>query len=87
MIEDIAKQIVEMVKKKNCDYGGAFFITRERFGAVAFLIRLLDKVNRLERMVETGKAFYESYEDTIMDIVGYCLLELEYLKKQQEVKE
>jgi len=54
--------------------------TREKYGEIAFLIRIEDKLNRLETLlrnkeIEKGD---ESIEDTIKDLMGYCLLELYY---------
>lgn len=70
-------EIADMLVKKNNSYGNSYFKTREEFGKIVFLIRLTDKLNRLKMLVETSKdEYFESYEDTIKDIIGYCLLEL-----------
>jgi hypothetical protein len=78
-VREIALEIARMVEKKNADYGDSFRKTREKFGPIAFLIRLTDKINRLESILNKGTTHFESYEDTIRDIAGYCILELAYV--------
>ena len=77
---------VETLQKKNTDYGNSYELLRERFGEVAFIVRLFDKVYRLEALYNNGEAKVtdESFEDTIKDIVGYCTLELKYRSERRE---
>lgn len=78
-ITKIALDIVRMLEKKNKDYGDSYAILREEYGPISFVIRLSDKINRLKTLVNKPQADSdESLEDTIRDIIGYCLLELEY---------
>ncbi len=41
----------------------------------------MDKVSRLKTLVKQNAQVEETIEDTIKDILGYCLLELYYRKK------
>lgn len=63
-----------MYVKKNQDYGDSFAKSFEEYGMTMPLIRLEDKLNRLKSLVKSGKANYESIEDTLMDLANYSLL-------------
>ena len=83
----IASSIADILRAKNTDYGDSFAKTRDRFGSAAFHIRLFDKTNRLEvldgllndndRLTKD-----ESSLDTLKDIIGYSILELDYRLQQ-----
>lgn len=77
-LQKIANEIIELVCKKNADYGNSFFYTRESFGAKATVIRLWDKITRFEVLTRDKPQSDETIEDTLKDIVGYSLLELLY---------
>lgn len=80
-LEEIVRSVVELLLKKNADYGNSYFELRSEFGKVAFLVRLGDKYGRLKVLAKKEpEVTGESEEDTIRDIIGYCLLELYYRK-------
>jgi hypothetical protein len=75
----LSLEVVQLLMRKNNDYGSSYFELRDEYGYVAFLVRLADKFARLKHLAENKPAFEdESVEDTLKDIVGYCLLELYY---------
>lgn len=61
--------------KKHNDYGCEGI---NRFGEMGIIIRLSDKVERYLHLVER-QAMNESTDDTLLDIVGYCVVALMYL--------
>ena len=75
--------IVNLLITKNLDYGSSFFKNMKKWGMTSFLIRLDDKLGRLETIEKRQKIEVksESVEDTINDIIGYCLLLKHYLNK------
>lgn len=76
-IQDELEIVLNTLLEKNRSYGNSYFETRNEFGNVAFIIRLIDKVNRLKTLHKYNiDSYFESYQDTIRDIIGYCLLEL-----------
>lgn len=79
-------EIKEMLTRKMQSYKNSYFETRKEYGSLVFLIRLIDKVNRLKALIDEDmqEFFKESYEDTIKDIIGYCLLELIFEKIQKK---
>jgi hypothetical protein len=85
-LEKIAEEIVEIVIKKNKDYGNSFDLMIDKYGMIALLIRFQDKIGRLDSLVLKGQKQEvedESYVDTLKDIVGYGLLALQYLEAKQ----
>jgi hypothetical protein len=81
--ETIAANIVELLNRKTTDYGNSYDRLREEFGDVAFYIRLFDKLYRLMQVDKHGHQVEETAQDTLKDIVGYCLLELRYRKGEE----
>ena len=77
------ESLYPLLRKKQEDYG---YANHSRFGRNGLIVRLHDKVSRLENLMNTselgendGIPNYESVVDTLSDIVGYsiigCLLE------------
>ena len=86
-IEEIAKQIATLVEKKDKDYGKAFDKSMDKFGDMVYVIRLEDKVNRVENIIMNhgyNVVADEKVEDTVKDIIGYSLLFLRRLSKERE---
>lgn len=60
---------------KNSDYGDSVGDTYEKFGEVSFLIRITDKYNRINNLIDSeAQVTDEKLEDTILDMANYCLL-------------
>lgn len=78
---DIHKQLCdglnELYAAKNHDYGDSFAELRKKFPN-SILIRLYDKLNRLETLMAGERAMVndESITDTLRDIANYALMEL-----------
>ena len=80
---EILMSVDELLKRKNADYGNSYNESRREFGPTAFLLRINDKFARLKTLTNSeAKVNDESVEDTIADIIGYCTLELRYLKQK-----
>ncbi len=77
----ILKQLETLLIKKNKDYNNSFDRTVDEYGYVA--IELDKKKNRLHSLLKNKeKPNYESIEDTLLDIAGYCVLSLIYLENK-----
>lgn len=73
---DICQMLHETYKAKNADYGDSFALVRGKYSN-AILIRLNDKLNRLETLMNGGKQHVdESIDDTLLDLANYCIMEL-----------
>ena len=57
----------------------------DKFGLVVIPIRLSDKFNRVCQLIKHGKLSEndESLEDTLLDMAGYSILGLKYLKEHE----
>jgi hypothetical protein len=93
--EDLCRQALELMKKKNHDYAGNSgktpFANFERCEAMGictteagFLVRMTDKLSRLSTFADAGKLQVdnEGYNDAIVDIINYCVLFSAYVKSK-----
>ena len=81
--KDITSGLCETLESKNSDYGNSFDMLRNEYGMMSTLIRLGDKLNRLKTLTTTPAKVDESIEDTLLDLAGYCCLELNYRKERE----
>lgn len=70
------ENLSETLVAKNADYGNSFEKSYEKHGLVSAVIRLEDKLNRLESLLENDAKVNESIDDTLLDIAGYAILTL-----------
>ena len=85
----IFNEILENIKythdKKNDDYKDSYSDTMKRFGTKSGLVRIYDKFNRIENILNSDKAAnFESAEDNLQDLATYAIMMLEYIKKGGE---
>ena len=82
---EICDGIKELYKAKNSDYNDSYSKVRSKFvdvvpkaKEVTFLLRINDKLSRLEQLLLKGNQQVkdESINDTIRDLANYCLMEL-----------
>lgn len=85
-IGETCESVEELLKKKNHDYGNSFSLQFEKYGIMSAIIRMDDKMRRLENLVKGSEARVvdESIEDTLQDLVGYGTLALVELQKLKE---
>lgn len=82
-IEKISNEVMLTLKKKNDDYGNSYIKNIERFGKQAMLIPMFNKLDRLESLSKKENQNFESFEDSLKDLIGYCLMATEYLKRSK----
>mgnify|MGYP001186281789 CR=1 FL=1 len=83
LIKDTCDEIKNLLLRKNHDYGNSFSKQYEKYGMVSGLIRLDDKMSRLDSLMKKEALVDESVEDTVMDIAGYAVLLLIELRKKK----
>lgn len=93
MHKEICDKLNETYEKKNNDYGDSFAKVRA-IVPDAIMVRIYDKVSRLETLLKKENKQLvndESIEDTLIDLANYCIMEVieRNLDKNQnkEVKE
>lgn len=68
--------MVSTLVKKQLDYGHGNI---NKFGTIGILVRLSDKIQRFKNLTSGNRnPQVESIEDTLLDIVGYCIIGLMY---------
>ena len=74
---EITSKMADVYAAKNHDYGDSFARLRERY-PISILIRLMDKLNRLDTLLtgETAQVKDESIDDTLLDLANYAVMEL-----------
>lgn len=74
---EITARMTEVYIAKNHDYGNSFAKLRERY-PTSILVRLADKLNRLETLMlgADAKVKEESIDDTLLDMANYAVMEL-----------
>lgn len=84
----LCNHISDMYRRKNADYGDAFGKSWEKYGITASLIRLGDKMNRIEQLTSTGKQQVndESVRDTLLDLASYALMTVIELDERKILK-
>ena len=65
--------MVSTLCRKQHDYGHGNI---NRFGIYGVIVRLSDKIERLANLNNIDKPQNESRQDTLLDIVGYCVIAL-----------
>lgn len=74
--KQIGDEIVRLLIEKNNAYGNSSQKTYEKYGLESYLIRMEDKINRLENLSSHKDVdnVGESIEDTLKDLAGYAIL-------------
>jgi hypothetical protein len=79
-IQVITDELSIILQKKNKDYGGASF----DLGMKGNFVHIHDKAKRLRTLVWEGQASnFESVRDTLLDLMGYCVIGLHILEQEQ----
>lgn len=82
---EILEEMKEVHRKKNADYGNNFHKRYERWGFLTALLRLSDKMERLENIYEKGEIEVkdESVEDTLLDLANYAVMTIVELRNNK----
>ena len=85
---DITNSMIQTYQAKNQDYGNSFEKSLYKFGLIASVIRLNDKMNRIESLSRTeAKIVDESIEDTLLDLANYSVMTIIWLRKNRANEE
>ena len=82
---NITMDMAKTYEAKNHDYGNSFEQSLDKFGLVASVVRLGDKMNRIESLTKKeAQVKDESIKDTLLDLASYSVMTLMWLNKQQK---
>ena len=71
-MKQVQSEALELFKKKNTDYGDAF----ANYGPVGVLVRMGDKISRLNHITKNGITLVENekLKDTLIDLHNYAAM-------------
>lgn len=89
LIAEVCDGVRDLLIRKDHDYGASFSNQFEKRGVLSSLIRMEDKINRLDTLIEgrESRVSDESIEDTVADLAGYALLTLVEMQKGRDDNE
>lgn len=76
-------ELLSIFEKKNSDYGNSFEESLEKHGIIAAIVRMEDKMGRLNSLTKKGaeqKVSDESLVDTLKDLSNYALMTAVWLE-------
>lgn len=84
--ETITKEMHELYKRKNSDYGSSINDTYKKYGMVAYLVRMEDKINRARTLIQKKEidVFDEKMRDTLIDLANYTILAIMELDEEEQ---
>jgi hypothetical protein len=82
----ITDELKDTYIKKNHDYGNSFDKSIDKFGLTAAVVRMNDKMERLNSLLHKDAKVDESIRDTVMDLANYCIMTAMYLDSKKEKK-
>ena len=83
--EEIVKEMLELYKAKNSDYGDSFGETYKKLGLISAVTRISDKVNRLQSLcIKEQKINDESIRDTLIDLADYAVMTIIEMEDEKE---
>ena len=78
-------KLYDIYIKKNADYGDSFSKAMAEFGAISFVVRASDKMERLKNLVNKDPVVTnESFNDTVEDLALYCIMYLMEVENKRE---
>lgn len=82
---DITTNMAKTYAAKNHDYGNSFEQSCNKFGIIASVVRLGDKMNRIESLViKKAEVKDESIKDTLLDMANYAIMTVMWLNTQSK---
>ena len=74
--ENILDDLETLYEAKNADYGRSADATFEKFGIDSYLVRMFDKINRIQTLSksDTTVKVDEKLVETCEDLINYCFL-------------
>ena len=97
--KSITSKMAETYEKKNHDYGDSFHKSLDKFGLIASVVRMGDKMNRIESLInksiqnpaypsvsvkDVNLVKDESIKDTLLDLANYAIMTVMWMDNQKK---
>lgn len=97
--KSITSKMAETYEKKNHDYGNSFDKSLDKFGLIASVVRMGDKMNRIESLInksiqnpaypsvsvkDVNLVKDESIKDTLLDLANYAIMTVMWMDNQKK---
>lgn len=97
--KSITSKMAETYEKKNHDYGDSFDKSLDKFGLIASVVRMEDKMNRIESLInksilnpaypsvsvkDVNLVKDESIKDTLLDLANYAIMTVMWMNNQKK---
>lgn len=83
--KSITAKMISTYESKNHDYGNSFEASLNKFGLTASIIRMGDKMNRIESLSKKeSKVSDESIKDTLLDLANYAIMTIMWLNTKEK---
>ena len=81
-VRELLQKMGDIFAIKNEKYGNSFEVSVDKYGMIAALTRISDKLNRIENLILTGDngTDDEAITDTLIDMANYCVMTAVYMK-------
>ena len=96
--KNITSKMIETYEKKNHDYGDSFGKSLDKFGLIASVVRMGDKMDRIESLInksiqnpaypsvsvkDVNLVKDESIKDTLLDLANYAVMTLVWMNNHE----
>lgn len=80
-IMNILDKLYKVFQLKNAAYGNSFMNSIKKYGLIAAIVRISDKIERINTLINnpTLDTNNESLQDSYEDLINYCIMTLVYL--------
>lgn len=97
--KSITSKMAETYEKKNHDYGDSFDKSLDKFGLIESVVRMGDKMNRIESLInkliqnpaypsvsvkDVNLVKDESIKDTLLDLANYAIMTVMWMDNQKK---
>ena len=85
--KNLTNKMSETYERKNHDYGDSFNKSLDKFGLIASVVRMNDKMERIESLMNKEALVKdESIKDTLLDLASYCVMTTMWLDNNKNSK-
>lgn len=85
--KNLTNKMSETYERKNHDYGDSFNKSLDKFGLIASVVRMNDKMERIESLTNKEALVKdESIKDTLLDLASYCVMTTMWLDNNKNSK-